>query len=59
MLKFVKKQHLMSCLPVKTIAPLPVLPELGIYPQSGDFQGPSGDQFFQVGIKIQGKLLAF
>ena len=36
-----------------------VRPEFGINPQCGDFQGSSGDHFFQVGIKIQGKLWHF
>ena len=35
-----------------THAPAPVLPEVGIYPHRGDFEGFGGDHFFQVGIEI-------
>jgi len=29
-----------------------VLPEVGIYPHCGDFEGFGGDHLFQVGIEI-------
>ena len=39
-----------------------MLPEVGIYPHRGDFEGFGGDHFFQVGIEIFGvfcKMLRF